>query len=207
MNKINDMMRRARGRRRRGVRAICLAGICAGLAGTASLLIATSGAASGTQATIPHGKMTRLQTEQAQLVREKAAHRAKPSYAAGLRAAQAANPATVQEHRASIMAMHQGPFSPSSFEVRNVYPGAADGTWLLVYAGATTSSSGATAGGALNVYAEAQAGGSLTPVGTFRAPAGTGALTVIAASDDTLTLRTATGKELTFNLATRKYAS
>ena len=202
---MNNFMGRDRGRRRRGV--IWLAGIGAGMAGAAALVIAATGAASGSQTPIPHSKLVRIEAMQAQLAKEKADHRAKPSAGTGLRAAEAANPAVLQRH-AGITAMRQGPFSASSFDVQNFYQGPADGTWLLVYAGATTNpATGAIAGGALNVYAEPQVGGAMSFVGIFRAPAGTGALTVVAASGDHLTLRSSRGNQLTFNLATGKYAS
>jgi len=202
---MNNSMRRDRGRRRRGV--IWLAGIGAGIAGVAALVVAATGAASGSQAPIPQSKLARIEALQAQLVKEKAEHRAKPSFSTGLRAAKTANPAVLQRH-AGITAMRQGPFPASSFDVQNFYQGPADGTWLLVYSGATTSpATGAIAGGALNVYAETQAGGAMSFVGLFRAPARTGALTVVAASGDRLTLRSSQGNRLTFNLATDKYAS
>jgi hypothetical protein len=208
---MSDIVQRhvkaARRQGQRAGRAIWLAGIGAGLAGTAALLIAATGAASGSQVPIPHSKLARIEALQAQLAKEKAEHRAKPPYAAGLKTAKAANPAVPQRH-AGIIAMRQGPFAASSFDVQNFYQGPADGTWLLVYAGATTNPvTGAIAGGALNVYAEPQVGGAMSFVGIFRAPAGTGALTVIAASGDRLTLRGSRGNELTFNLAGYKYAS
>jgi hypothetical protein len=197
----------ARRQGRRKVRAIWLAGLGAGLAGTAALLIAATGAASGSQAPIPQGKLARIGALQAQLAKENSEHRAKPSYVAGLRAAEAASPG-VQERHAGITAMRQGPFAVSSFDVQNFYQGPADGTWLLVYAGATTNPvTGAIAGGALNVYAEPGVGGAMSFVGMFRAPLGNGALTVVAASGDRLTLRTSRGNQLTFNLATHAYAS
>jgi hypothetical protein len=207
---MSDIVRRhvkAGRQQARRVRAIWLAGIGAGLAGTAALLSAATGAASGSPAPIPQGKLARIEALQALLAKEKAEHRAKPSYAAGLKMAKAANPAVPQRH-AGIIAMRQGPFAASSFDVQNFYQGPADGTWLLVYAGATTNPvTGAITGGALNVYAEPQVGGAISFVGVFRAPAGTGALRVVAASGARLALRSGRGNQLTFNLATGKYAS
>jgi hypothetical protein len=202
---MNKSMQRDRGRHRRAV--IWLAGIGAGIASAAALIIAMTGTASGTQTPIPQTKLARIDALQAQLAKERSEHRAKPSYAAGLRAAQAASVAA-QKRSAGITVMHQGPFPVSSFEVRNFYQGPARGTWLLVYAGATTNlSTGAVAGGALNVYAEPQVGGPMTFVGIFRAPPGTGTLAVLAASGERLTLRSSRGGELTFNLATLTFAS
>ncbi len=202
---MNNDMRRNRGRHRHG--AIWLVGIGTGIAGAAALIIAVTGVASGTQTPIPQAKLARIDALQARLAKEKSEHRVKPSGAAGLRAAKAASVA-VQRRSAGITAMHQGPFPASSFEVRNFYQGPARGTWLLVYAGATTNpSTGAVGGGALNVYAEPQVGGPLTAVGKFQAPAGTGALAVLAAKGERLTLRSSQGDELTFSLATLKFTS
>lgn len=203
---MNSSMRRDRGRRRR--RVIWLAGTGAGMAGATALVIAVTGAASGAQTPISAGKQARIEAAQAQLAKEKSEHRAKPSYATGQRAAAAGRNATAQTRTAGITDMHQGPFSATSFDVRDFYQGPAQGTWLLVYAGGTTNpNTGAVARGALNVYAEPQVGGAITFVGTFQAPAGTGALAVTAASGDQLTLRSTQGGELTFNLATHTFAS
>jgi hypothetical protein len=186
---------------------IWLGGIGAGMVGAAALIIAATGAASGSQAPIPAGKQARIEALQTRLAREKSEHRVKPSRVAGLRAAGAANVAA-QKRTAGITDMHQGPFPASSFDVRDFYQGPAQGTWLLVYAGATTNPvDGSVARGALNVYAEPQVGGPMTFVGTFQAPAGTGALAVTAASGARLTLRTSRGGELTFNLATHRFTS
>jgi hypothetical protein len=192
---------------RRSVRMIWLGGIGAGIAGAAALVIAATGAASGAQTQIPAGKQARIEALQNRLAKEKSEHRAKPSHAAAVRAAGAANVAT-QRRTAGITDMHQGPFPASSFDVQDFYQGPAQGTWLLVYAGATTNpDTGAVARGALNVYAEPQVGGPMTFVGTFQAPAGTGALAVTAAAGERLTLRSSRGGELTFNLATHRFTS
>lgn len=191
----------------RRVRALWLGGVAAGFAGAAALVIAATGAASGAQAPRPAGKLARIEALQARLAKEDSQHRAKPSYAAGLRAAKAANPAVPVRH-SGIQMMRQGPFAPSSFEVRDFYQGRADGTWLLVYAGSPANAvTGTVTGGALKVYAEPHAGGAITLVGQFRAPAGAGALTIIAASGDRLILRAHEGRTLTFNLATHKFGS
>jgi hypothetical protein len=201
---MNNSMRRDRGPRVRGV--IWLVGIGAGIASAAVLLIAATGAASGAQSPIPQGKLARIEALQAQPAKEISVHRVKPSYAAGLGAAEAANVAG-QGRRAGITVMHQGPFPASSFDVQNFYQGPAQGTWLLVYSGATTNPYGAVARGALNVYAEPQVGGPMTFVGIFQAPVGTGALAVIASSGERLTLRSSRGGALAFNLATHKFTS
>jgi hypothetical protein len=204
---VQRHVRAGRREARRRVRALWVAGIGAGIAGTAALLIAATGVASGSQSPIPQGKLARIEALQAQLAKENSGHNAKPSYTARLKAAEAASQA-VQERHAGITAMRQGPFAASSFDVQNFYQGPAAGTWLLVYAGATTNPvTGAIAGGALNVYAEPQIGGAMSFVGVFLAPGGNGALTVVAASGDRLTLRASGGNQLTFNLATHAYAS
>jgi hypothetical protein len=187
--------------------AIWLAGIGTALAGTAVLVIAATSAASGSPTSIPHAKLVRIEAQQARVAKSKAEHKATLSYAAGLKAAQAAN-GPAQTRSAGIVDMHQGPFSAASFDVQNVYQGPANGTWLLVYSGATINpNTGAVATGALNIYAEPQVGGLMTFVGVFQAPAGTPALTITAASGERLTLRTSHGNELTFNLAPGKFTA
>ena len=47
----------------------------------------------------------------------------------------------------------------------------------------------------------------MTAVGTFEAPAGTGPLTVTAASGSLLTLRTSQGQHLTFDLVNHQYGT
>lgn len=102
--------------------------------------------------------------------------------------------------------MHQGPFPASSFVVEDFYQGPAQGTWVLVYAGALLDpATGAVTRGALKVYAEPQVGGSLTLLGTFLAPVGPAPLRVISAVGDRLTLHAAHGASLVFDLQIHKY--
>jgi hypothetical protein len=192
------------GQSRRRLRSIWLAGVTVGLlGGTAGLLVAFTGTASGSAGpAYSGGKLARITAEQNMLAKEQAEHPVKPSYSAGQSAAVAAGNQPAQQRSAGITNIRQGPFSPATFEVQDMYQGQADGTWVLVYAGATSNATGA-----LSLYAEPQVGGPMTALGTFAAPAGTGPLTVTAASGSLLTLSTSQGQRLTFNLATHQYSS
>ncbi len=194
--------------RRRRLRPIWLAGVAVGLLGSgAALLVTLTGTAVGSAGPYSGAKLALITAEQNMLAKEQAKHHVKPSYSAGLKAATAAGQAA-QQRSAGITNIHEGPFSAASFEVRDMYQGPVDGTWVLAYAGATSNPATAKiTGGALSLYAEPEIGGPMTALGTFAAPAGTGPLTVTAASGGLLILRTSQGQQLTFSLVTHQYSS
>jgi hypothetical protein len=186
----------------RRVQMIWLIGVATVVVASAAMTVASHAAG-----IYPEDKAARVQAEQAQRAAQQANPRPKPSEQAGRAAAAAANPAP-PTRQAGIDDMHQGPFPASSFIVHDFYQGPAQGTWLLVYAGATRDlATGATQRGALQLYAEPQVGGPLTPVGTFAAPTGASPLRVVAAAGTRLTLRTDAGQQLTFDLGTHQYSS
>jgi hypothetical protein len=114
-----------------------------------------------------------------------------------------------QRHAGIDDAMHQGPFSATDFTVRNFWQGPVGPNWVLVYAGAKRESAGsAAAQGALRLYNEpTDANGDyhLVPIGTYLAPGTASALTITAVHADVLSLRTAAGSTLSFNLQTHQY--
>lgn len=105
---------------------------------------------------------------------------------------------------AGIVAMRQGPFSPATFLVRNLWQGPIGSDWLLAYAGAVPAAGGSAPRGALRVYTEST-DARLTMMGTFPAPAGVGPLTITAAAGDLLELRADDGTTLSFSLGTKLY--
>ena len=107
--------------------------------------------------------------------------------------------------QAGIIAMRQGPFPRSTFDVRDFWQGPVGSDWILAYAGATPDASGASpTRGALRLYSES-ADMHLTLLGTFPAAEGTGPLTITAVSGDVLQLRTDDGTTLSFDMQTRQY--
>ena len=112
------------------------------------------------------------------------------------------------QRQAGIVDMHQGPFPPSVFTVRNFWQGPVGSSWVLDYAGAKTNLDGTAGQGGCVLYTETTntlGGFDIHPLGTFLAPAGTTALTITAADGNLLRLRTATGTKLTFNLQTHQF--
>jgi hypothetical protein len=184
---------------------VWLIGIMAVLATAAASVAAVAGSGASAAPKQPAGKLARMEAAQYRLRQEKAADRTKPSYAAGLREAEAANRPAPARH-AGIMRLTEGPFSAGVFTVKDAYQGPADGTWLLAYAGARVNvSTGAPAGGALAIYSQRNASDLLRLVGTFDAPSITGPLTITGVHGDILTVKTQAGAVLTFNLKTDTY--
>jgi hypothetical protein len=180
------------------------------LVGVVTLVVAGAAmtVASHAAGIYPADKAARVQAEQAQRAAQQANPRPKPSEQAGRAVAAAAEPAPPTRQAGIDNDMHQGPFPASSFIVHDFYQGPAQGTWLLVYAGATRDlATGATQQGALQLYAEPQVGGPLTPVGTFTAPTGASPLRIVAAAGTRLTIRSDAGQQLTFDLSTYQYGS
>jgi hypothetical protein len=106
-------------------------------------------------------------------------------------------------YTAGIIDMHQGPFSPSLFTVRNIYRGHVGNRWLFVFAGTSNNVDGTHTAG-LQIFAQPD-GGSYTRVGTFNAPANNGALKVTSVKGSVLTLTADNGATVTFNLASLSY--
>lgn len=107
---------------RRRARPIWLAGIAVGLLGSGvAVFVTLAGSASGSAQPYPAGKLALITAEQKMLAKEQAAHRVKPSFAAGLRAAETAGSQAAQGRTAGITNIHEGPFSPASFAVRDMY--------------------------------------------------------------------------------------
>jgi hypothetical protein len=110
--------------------------------------------------------------------------------------------------QAGISNVRQGPFSTSIFTVRNFWQGPVGNTWLLAYAGARTNPDGTLGQGGIMLYQEISnhAGGfTLQRVGMFLATRPCTALTITAAQGELLTLRSASGASLTFNLQTHQF--
>lgn len=110
-------------------------------------------------------------------------------------------------HQAGISNVRQGPFSTSIFTVRNFWQGPVGNTWLLAYAGAKTNPDGTLGQGGIMLYQEISnhtGGFTLQQVGMFLATRPCTALTITAAQGELLTLHSASGASLTFNLRTHQ---
>lgn len=109
------------------------------------------------------------------------------------------------QRQAGIVSMHQGPFPPSTFVVRNFWQGPVGSEWVLAYAGATQESPDRPPQlGAVRLYSES-ASMQLSEIGVFPAAPGTAPLTITAANGDVLQLRSDSGATLSFNLQTHLY--
>lgn len=188
--------------RRRGLvtrsRALWLAVLAATAAAiTVPAVLLTS---TGARATSPYppAKASRIANQQAQLAKENASNRHKPSYQQGLKEAEAANGPRAKRVAGIDRTMREGPFSPAVFTVRDMYQGPVNGGWTLVYAGEETQSGT----GALTVYSWPRVNGPVTAAGTFAAPGAAGPVEITAVRGALLTVQTARGSTLTFNLAT-----
>lgn len=143
------------------------------------------------------GPLTLAQKEQRiqQLLNAGRAHlRPKPT------TPQVPSPQSAPTLHAGIINMQQGPFGGSLFAVNNFWQGPVGSNWELVYAGAERNPDGSVKQGALKLYTK-----DLTPIGTYPAPSGAGALTIIAVKGSLMQLRTDTGSTLVFNLQTNQY--
>lgn len=104
--------------------------------------------------------------------------------------------------------MHQGPFAATEFSVSNFYQGPANGTWLLVYSGATRNTdTGATIGGAIRIYAMPDPDSSLTEIGTFSPTPSVGPLRVTDSNGSHLVLTSDDGTQLGFDLDTDQFVA
>lgn len=110
---------------------------------------------------------------------------------------------TPQPRRAGIINGRQAPFPPSIFTARNAWQGPVGSQWIIAYAGAQTNSNGTPGQGGLVLYTVGDF--TLSYLGTFPAPAGTPALTIIKAQGNVLLLQTASGHTLTFNLQSHQF--
>ena len=143
------------------------------------------------------GPLTLAQKEQRiqQLLNAGRAHlRPKPT------TPQVPSPQPAPTLHAGIINMQQGPFGGSLFAMNNFWQGPVGSNWELVYAGAERNPDGSVKQGALKLYTK-----DLTPIGTYPAPSGAGALTIIAVKGSLMQLRTDTGSTLVFNLQTNQY--
>jgi hypothetical protein len=140
---------------------------------------------------------------------EMAAARVNPRPKLALQAAQPPPHTPDQPRQAGIdNGMHQGPFSATEFTVRNFWQGPVGTGWVLVYAGATTGIDGNAAQGALRLYSEptdTYGDYQLVPLGIYPAPTGDADLTITGVSGAVLSLSTASGRTLSFNLLTDQY--
>lgn len=121
--------------------------------------------------------------------------------------APAVQPAPARQ--AGISNAGQGPFSASFFTVRNSWQGPVGGDWVFAYAGAKPNADRSSGQGSIVLYTQtvnAFGGYDFHPVGTFAAPTGTTALTIVAVKGTLLQLRSDTGQALAFNLATHQFA-
>jgi hypothetical protein len=108
--------------------------------------------------------------------------------------------------QAGIIDMRQGPFEPTTFRGVNAWRGPLHGeTWVLAYAGQREYP---RVQGALYVELEGRGlDGQFTyhPLGYFLAPTGQAALRIVGWSGTVLSLRTATGATIHFDVATNRY--
>lgn len=169
--------------------------------GTAILAVGV-GAALAEQSGLPSGK-AQAEAFRAQQMVEARAHAAPK-----LAHPSPPPPSSPQPRYAGIQDMHQGPFPPSDFVIRNFWQGPVGSDWILVYAGAPGNQGlpgpDTTGQGALRLYTEA-ANYDSSYLGIFSAPSGDGPLTITAVSGDVLQLRTDSGQTLSFNLQTHQY--
>ena len=190
-------------------------GIAVLVMGTLALLItgvvtAVALAAASTPPTLPSSKAAALQQQQDDMAAARA-HAAPKPLAASLQPRH-----SVAARQEGVVEMHQGPFPPFQFMVRNMWQGSAGPSgWLLVYAGAQrddpTSAVGAGAAhGALRLYSippDPGQGDEITPLGVFVDPNGGAGLTVLSRSGSTLQLRTDDGRTVSFDLGKDEFVS
>lgn len=105
--------------------------------------------------------------------------------------------------QAGIINAPQTPFSPAVFQVRNAWQGLVGSEWVIAYAGAQTNPDGTSGRGGLKLYRVGDF--ALEYVGTFLAPAGTTALTIIQEQGDLLQVEAGSGQMMTFNLQSQQY--
>jgi hypothetical protein len=105
--------------------------------------------------------------------------------------------------QAGISNAPQTPFSPAIFKARNAWQGPVGSVWIIAYAGAQTNLDGTTGRGGLVIYTVGDF--ALAYVGTFLAPPGTTALTIIQVRGDQLRVQAASGRTLTFHLQSQQY--
>jgi hypothetical protein len=110
---------------------------------------------------------------------------------------------TPQTPQTGIINTPQTPFSPSIFSAHNAWQGQVGSQWIIAYAGSQTNPDLTPGQGGLKLYAVGDF--ALSPLGTFLAPAGTPALTILKVQGDVLLLQTARGGTLTFNLQTHQF--
>lgn len=108
-----------------------------------------------------------------------------------------------QPPQAGIINAPQTPFSPAVFQARNAWQGLVGSEWVIAYAGAQTNPDGTLGRGGLMLYRVGDF--ALEYVGTFLAPAGTTALTIIQEQGDLLQLEAGSGQMMTFNLQSHQY--
>lgn len=108
-----------------------------------------------------------------------------------------------QPPQAGIINAPQQPFSPAVFKARNAWQGPVGSEWVIAYAGAQTNPDGTSGRGGLMLYRVGSF--ALEYIGTYLAPAGTTALTIIQWQGDLLRLEAASGQMMTFNLQSRQY--
>ncbi len=121
-------------------------------------------------------------------------------------AAPTAQPAPARQE--GISNVREAPFAVSIFTVRNNWQGPVGQNWVLAYAGAKTNQDGTLGQGGVVLYTEtanAQGSFDLHPQGIFLAPKGTTVLTITAEQGNLLTLHSASGQTLTFNLLKRQF--
>lgn len=106
-------------------------------------------------------------------------------------------------HQAGIINERQTPFSPAVFTARNAWQGPVGSEWIVAYAGAQTNPNGTQGRGGLVLYTAGDF--ALSYLGTFLAPAGTPALTIIKVQGDVLLLQAASRQALAFNLQSHQY--
>lgn len=173
------------------------------IGGMVLLLGAGSALATSPTAGWPAAKAQLYQREQQEMAAARAHPRPKPPMHSVIPSHQVDPP-----RHAGIDDMRQGPFSALEFTVRNFWQGPIGSDWMLVYAGAKRGANGSAGGGALRLYNEpinANGDYTLQEIGTFAAPAGTGALKIIAVKGDTMQLSTGGGKTISFDLRTHRY--
>lgn len=199
--------------RRRSKTAILAATVCALIASALAYQIMNAGAtspdATGALAQLskgwPKDKLALIHQEEA--LQEKARRHPAPKLSRA--AALAQGPATIAppKRRAQIYNMHDGALPPGEFWTNNMWQGPLKGrTWVLLDAGEMELPTHYAAVYVILETREPNGQFALKTVGAFAAPAGTGSLTVVGWQGDVVSLRSAHGRSLQFNIATDTFS-
>lgn len=114
----------------------------------------------------------------------------------------------VLTRHAEIINMQQGPFLSAIFTVRNVWQGPVANTWVLAYAGGKPNADGTIEQGGIVLYTEtvnSHEGFDLHFLGTFLDLNEHTALSIVSFQGTTLTLHSASGHTIEFDLQSHQF--